>query len=66
MIYFATWLVPRAVWCEMMVNDELERIWKQVDCLIKVLFKHVPGGTEDNYKLCFRKAGVPVEILTDI
>jgi hypothetical protein len=35
------------------VNNELERIWKEEDMAqFKVVFWHVPVGTEENVSLC--------------
>jgi hypothetical protein len=33
-----------------LMDNELEGMWKEaVVALLKVLFRHLPGGTEENY-----------------
>jgi hypothetical protein len=32
-------------------NEELEKIWKEAaEAYFKVLFKHLPGGAEENHR----------------
>jgi hypothetical protein len=33
------------------MNNELERVWKEVVVAkFKILFQHLPGGTEENHE----------------
>lgn len=45
------------------VNEVLERIQREIFvALDEVLFRHLPVGTEDNYKAPLRIADLPAEI----
>jgi hypothetical protein len=44
----------------MIVNDELERMWKEVVvACFKVLPQHLPEGTEENHSKIGRMYSVP-------
>jgi hypothetical protein len=39
------------------VNDELEKMWKEVVVTYTVLFRNLPGGTGENYER--PQSGIP-------
>jgi hypothetical protein len=44
------------------MNNELGKMWKEVVMASKVLFQHLPGGTDEHKKKFIRKASLWFEI----
>jgi hypothetical protein len=38
----------------MIINEDLERIWEKVVVTYFKIYRHLPGGTEENYDTQYR------------